>query len=49
MIVLEKIGNIAELIAVILILWIAANVIDWKHNPHHGLQKAVTLMWKGYR
>jgi hypothetical protein len=45
---LEKIGDLVELIAVVLILWIVVNTIDWKHNPHHGLQKAITLMWKGY-
>jgi len=49
MIVLEKIANILELVAVILILWIAVNLVLPRYNPHHGLQRAITLMWNGYR
>ena len=47
--VIETIANIVELIAVILILWVAVNIFIPRYNPHHGLQRAITLMWNGYR
>lgn len=49
MVVLEKIANIIELVAVLLILWVAVNIALPRYNPHHGLQRAISLMWHGYR
>ena len=45
----EKLGEIVKLAAIILIIWVGFNVVDGKHNPHHSLEKAVHLIWDGYR
>jgi len=37
-----------EVIIVILVAWLCFNMVDWKHNPHHTLKRAVHLTWNGY-
>jgi hypothetical protein len=46
---LERIADLLYFLAVIVILWVVVDTIDWYHNPHHSLNRAFYLIWNGYR
>ena len=46
---LERLAELIYFVAVLFILWVIIDVIDWAHNPHHSLNRAFYLIWNGYR
>lgn len=46
---IKLVTELIEIATVIFILWVTVNMINWKYNPHHGLNRAIQLIWNGYR
>jgi hypothetical protein len=45
----EKLIDFIIGIALLFVIWVAVDTIDWVHNPHHSLNKSFNTIWHGYR